>query len=406
MARRAAWMMCLLAACAPAAADPLDGAHGWIRTRLNNDRVDSAGFARNADARTLSTRAGIELLPLPDMALTLEVEDISHLGPDDFNDLTNGRVAYPVVVAAESMGINRLNASWWGLPHTQITLGRQALAFDDQRFVGPNDWFQNDNAFDALSIRTTPLDGLTLDWAGVWRQAGVLGRHHPRGTTDSESHLLHARWQARDDLAAIAYGYFIDQRNNPAASSRTLGGRLEYETRLSDDWSVTADGEYAHQSDYAGQPARFGLDIRTGHLGARWRNWRVAAGYESLEGDSANAVQTPFGSTYDFHGHAYRFARIPADGLEDASLRLDWQLVDGPAWAQGLKVWTVFHDFDAERDGRGYGHEWDMGVRHRLTEQVEALAHLARYRAHGFATDTDWLLLQLSVAFDDIRLSD
>ena len=61
--------------------------------------------------------------------------------------------SYPVVADPENYDLNRLQLTNSSLPGTVITLGRQRILLDDQRFVGNVGWRQNEQTFDALAHR-------------------------------------------------------------------------------------------------------------------------------------------------------------------------------------------------------------------------------------------------------------
>ena len=58
---------------------------------------------------------------------------------------------YPVVADPEAYEFNRFQLTNTSLPGTTLTLGRQRIGLDDQRFVGGVAWRQNEQTFDALA---------------------------------------------------------------------------------------------------------------------------------------------------------------------------------------------------------------------------------------------------------------
>ena len=64
-------------------------------------------------------------------------------------------VTYPVVPDPESYEVNRFQLTNTSLPGTTLTLGRQRIVLDDQRFVGNVGWRQNEQTFDAFRIVNT-----------------------------------------------------------------------------------------------------------------------------------------------------------------------------------------------------------------------------------------------------------
>ena len=66
----------------------------------------------------------------------------------DYNSTTNGKTTYPAVADPETYEINRLQLTNTRIPMTTVTLGRQRIVLDDQRFVGNVGWRQNEQTFD------------------------------------------------------------------------------------------------------------------------------------------------------------------------------------------------------------------------------------------------------------------
>ena len=58
------------------------------------------------------------------------------------------RPGYSVVADPMTIGLNRLQVQYKSKPLT-VTLGRQRINLDDQRFVGNAGWRQNEQTFDA-----------------------------------------------------------------------------------------------------------------------------------------------------------------------------------------------------------------------------------------------------------------
>ncbi len=72
-------------------------------------------------------------------------------------------VAYPVVADEEAYEINRFQFTNTSLPGTTLTLGRQRILLDDQRFIGNSGWRQNEQTFDAFRMVNRTVTNLVLD---------------------------------------------------------------------------------------------------------------------------------------------------------------------------------------------------------------------------------------------------
>ncbi len=121
--------------------------------RYRYEYVDQDGLANNADAHTVRTRLGYETGKFYNFSALLELEDVTGLGGEDYNDTINGKTTYPVVADPEDTNINRALISYTGLPQTNLSFGRQTINLDNQRFVGAVGWRQNDQTFDAIRLK-------------------------------------------------------------------------------------------------------------------------------------------------------------------------------------------------------------------------------------------------------------
>src|ERR1700712_602797 len=128
-----------------------------LDARLRWEHVDQP--ATDADAVTMRIRAGAEFKHLPShLALLVEAE--ATLGIDNHYNaypgnlgLTNPpasqlRPGYSVIADPENLELNRLQLQYKD-KHVTVTVGRQRINLDDQRWVGSVGWRQNEQTFGA-----------------------------------------------------------------------------------------------------------------------------------------------------------------------------------------------------------------------------------------------------------------
>ena len=133
-----------------------------VNLRLRSETVGQDGFADEAHAVTLRARLGFQ---------TGEAWNTSLLAEGDFNrpldgrydSTTNHRLGYPIVADPTNTALNRLELVNTALPDTNVTLGRQRINLDDQRFVGSVGFRQNEQTFDSLRVANHAIRNLTLD---------------------------------------------------------------------------------------------------------------------------------------------------------------------------------------------------------------------------------------------------
>ncbi len=367
--------------------------------RYRYEFVDQDGFARNANASTLRTRLGVKSELWSGLTFTVEGEDILHLGPAHFNDTVNGRTAFPVVADPQDLVLNRIFGSWKASEWLTVDAGREAVNLDNQRFIGSVGWRQNDQTMDTAGLVLTPREGLRIEARYVWRVNRIFGPDSPKGVwSNDDIVIVNGRAKLGAYGAFGAYAYLLDIPNAPAASSQTYGLRFKGARPLADSVRVLYWLEYAHQSDYGANPAKFGLDYWKAEAGLKAFGVTVKLGFERLEGRNGIAFQTPLATLHAQNGWADKFLVTPAAGLEDRYLDLTWK-PQTQGWAKRLTTRFVYHDYRADRGGATYGREYDALVSYRTPWKVVMTAKFARYEARTFATDTTKFWLMASVSY-------
>lgn len=361
--------------------------------RYRHESVDDAAFARDAEADTLRLRLGWSRAFAQGLSVGAELDAVAELG-HHFNSGANGETAYPSVPDARAVELNQAWLRWRGEQGGAV-LGRQRLVFDNQRFIGNSGWRQNEQTFDAVAFDLTAREGVTLRYAWldrVHRVAGDDARDPLAREHRLDAHLGNVAWTGAAG-SLVGYGYWLDDRDVAAASTRTLGLRWTGQRPLAGavfGWSL----ETASQHDHADNPRDTDVSylLIEPTLTLHGLTWKL--GRERLGGDGARAFQTPLASLHAFNGWADKFLVTPADGLDDRYAALSGKL--GRGRLQDKLGWTVaWHDFDADRGGAGYGHEWDASLAFPLPWGLSGLVKLADYRSDGFSGDTRKLWLQV-----------
>ena len=227
----------------------------------------------------------------------------------------------------QNLELNRLQLQYRGLAKTIVTVGRQRINLDDQRFVGAVGWRQNEQTFDAARFEYGTPPGLKLDLTYAWSDAHHLGhRRHWRAAAGDRR-----RQCVRDDqLSDTASGsspaslYLVDQDEavvqNFRQSSQTYGARFAGSKPLSKGVKLTYALSYARQSDYHRNPNRYRADYCTSRSRASTsRPGRSACGYEVLgrrQGRAVRPASRPRSRrVHKFQGWADKFLTTPPNGI-------------------------------------------------------------------------------------------
>lgn len=385
---------------------------GEVRVRTEMDRRTADTAADHATL--LRTRLGVRVPVSPRVLLFAQLQDARAFGEEE-NTLTDA--------SADRLDLHQ---GWIQLADTvaglaaELRVGRQEMAFGDERLVGAVGWSNTGRAFDAARLRV----GALKLWAADLRERDRLlpvGTDPRRNTGAEGDHLfLGAYLDARPgDL------YLLHDRNaaeGPAAGidRTTAGGRVE----LRGTAGPWLEGEAAYQFGRRERvgPAEREQDVRAWMAVGR-AGWRPAhaplrnawAGVDWLSGDddpadgTYGAFHTLYGTNHKFYGLMDLFldpaAQTGGRGLVDAQAGATLALSDRHA----LEV--AVHRFALARraaEGRALGWEADLTLPFPLAPGMRGLAGYSLFRTGEAAPAAGlpesgrtlhWGYLQLQVAF-------
>lgn len=352
--------------------------------RARMERVDQEGFTERAVAPTVRARVGFVTGKVFDLQALAEVEAIVHLR-DRFNDSVNGHTTYPLVPDPDGLELNRLQIEYSGLPQTVVTLGRQRINLDNQRFVGAVGWRQNEQTFDGLRITNTSVDGLALTYVFVNQVNRIFGNESLQGEYEGATHLFNAGYELAPVGKVVGYVYLLDLQEALAQSTASYGLRVAGKKDIGGGYNLGYEAEYAHQNEYADNPNTISLDYWHGDLWVARSGLSVLAGVESLEGNGARGFSTPLATLHKFQGYADVFLTTPANGIVDVYGKVGYETKlsepFGPITAISVAAW--YHDFDAERGGQSLGSEVDLEAAAKLGDHFTIGAKYADYDGDG-----------------------
>ena len=375
-----------------------------IDTRLRWENVDQQGAAKDANAVTFRARIGAEI-KTGDWSALGEIEGTNAFVEDYFSGL-NGKTQYPLVGDPWNFELNRLQLQYRGLPKTVVTVGRQRINIEDQRFVGSVGWRQNEQTFDAARVEYGTPKGFQADLIYSWSVRTIWGidGFGARPQAISGNYVFATASYPTPIGKLSGFGYLVDQDEaalqNYRLSSQTYGARLAGSHALSKAAKLTYALSYARQSDYHRNPNSYGADYALAEAGLEVSGWKAGAGYELLGADKGapfTSFQTPLATLHKFQGWADKFLTTPPNGIQDyyGQAGHGWKKLGGIDMVNAL---VVYHRFDSARLGLHYGDEWDALLSAKKGRWT-ATAKLASYNADSFATDTRKLWFQLEWAY-------
>ncbi len=333
-----------------------------VDVRVRYEGVDQDPFAEEADAVTARARLGFETRKYMDTSLLAEGEFTWPL-VTDYNSTTNGKTQYPIVADPENQELNRLQLTNASLPDTGVTVGRQRILLDDQRFVGAVAWRQNEQTFDALRVVNSSVKGLTIDASYIDQVNRVFTRDSPQGVYESESIVLNVGYALPVGKVTV-FGYLLEFDPIAAApaavrdSTSTYGLRFAGE-RPAGDIKLSYAASYATQEERGDNPLNFDNSYYMLELMGGLKQWKAGVSYEVLEGNGQKGFATPLATLHKWQGWADKFLTTPPDGLEDLYLTVAWTAPKMTA-VDGLSITAMYHDFSAERTSADYGDEINL----------------------------------------------
>lgn len=365
------YLLALPAACALAEND-IEHEFDWgSRSRYADIAGDDSG-----KAASVLLRLTLESHWTSTLTSTLELDHVSSFFKDHHSDGVRFN-HQPLVPDPPGTEINQAFMAA-ELNNLSITLGRQRINFDNQRFIGGNGFWQNEQTFDALLGKMSLLSNSTFTYSYLINANRIFGDEGGKRLTDDDtvyggepgvrpinfwgdhkhrSHLARLEWNEWDYTRIVAYAYAIDNRDMPSASNDTLGvsytrrykaGAIKYRAQL--ETAIQKRPDIIDSPDLAYYLADMGIGV-----GA----YEVTGRYEVLGGKNAVSFVTPLGSLHNFSGWADEVINLTSDGLRDFSVGLHWR-------SSPFRIEAHYHLFNKYQGGDALvGTEWDLDITYK-----------------------------------------
>ncbi|HEY3699726.1 MAG TPA: alginate export family protein, partial [Spongiibacteraceae bacterium] len=363
---------------------------------VHTDGLPAAAKLKDATALTLRSRLGYETAPFNGFTALLEFEDIHVVGGKDsytpeFKNSAKPASSpydYAAIVDPERTEINRAYLRYRGVPKLDLGLGRQRITLDNQRFVGPSAWRQDEQTFDAFTANYAGVADWNFYYAYINKVNGIASvKPTYNYDLDTSDNLFNITYSGFVLGKITAYGYFLDNQQpdtelrNVAPDVNALNPSLRYKSN--DTYGLRFDGNYIlpttmplrlfYTAEYAKQKLVNPTDVDfhsnysllEGGVGYMAKLGLVSAkvAQEVLGSDTKNGFmrgfQTPYATKHIFNGWVDMFLNTPDGGLKDryATLAADLQ-------PYGVKLMAMYHKY-SEVDGpitgggaRDFGTEW------------------------------------------------
>lgn len=374
---------------------PCVNANAWdydLSLRLRHQAVNDQ-WLPDAQATTLLGRGDLSWQPKDELHVFAQYDQVWALDQDSYNSITywNAHSPIPDPPGGE---LNQLKLSWQFTANWQALIGRQHISFDNERHIGTAAYWQNDQTFDALSLRFNNGFDWNFNYSYVDKVHRIFGDDSSRllpgsdprfqyspyrppaewGNHDHRSHLLNVNYHASPRLTLIGFAYLLDNRSLPAWSTDTLGFRMEG-TEKPNSLKYSYNLEVARQQSGKHNPSKYQLWYLAAELGVQYRSHKWSLGYEYLGQDHGVGFNTSLATNHKFLGWADIFSRYEStDGIKDAYLSYEGR--------KGKVRWQlVGHSFDSINAHKNMGYELDLELAWRYSRKIEFKLLAASYRA-------------------------
>ena len=374
----------------------ISGGSAALNFRYRFESVDQDGFDEDAEASLLRSRLTLTSGRYKGFSAQLEVDDVTAIGPDDYNSTENGKGEYPVIADPEGTDLNQVWVKY-SFDSGDATVGRQRIVQGNQRFIGGVAWRQNEQTYDAARLLIKPTGALKVDLSYVNQVNRIFGPDDGAqpATWEGDTGLLRVDYQLAEGHSLTGFGYLIDvEEKNGFPSGRaqdnsTTTFGLEYSGKFD---LLGFKASYARQSDSGDSTLSYDADYYFAEAAATFNPVTLTAGYEVLAADEGVGFKTPLATLHKFQGWADKFLVTPGDGIEDAYLGVSGKL--GP-----VKLAAFYHDFQAESSSADFGSEIDLVASWPVNKKLTLQAKLASFESDDETryTDTDkfWLTAQV-----------
>lgn len=351
-----------------------------IDLRYRFEGVEQDGFDEDAKASLLRLRVTLTSAPLNGFLGSIEIDNVTAIGPDDYNSTENGKTEYPTIADPE---YTEFNQAWLAYRSETVTatLGRQRITHLNRRIIGSKPWRNNELTYDGVRLEWKATPGLSLDLSYVNNVNQIFGPDDGTRPANLEGDYVFALGEyqlgAEHTLNAFAYLFDVDpqagfspgQTVNQASDSYGMQYRGKFD-------ALSLRASYAVQSDAGRSELNYSTDYLVVEASGDVGPLQLRAMYEVLGSDNGVSFATPFANGHGVQGWADMFLSTPSDGIRDANLSVGGSV--GP-----VNLRAIYHDFSADASSTDFGTEIDLLAVWPVSKKVRLEAKYA-----DFSTDS------------------
>jgi len=354
--------------------------------------------AEDARAASLLLRLNLDTRWNDTLSTFVQLDNVNRAFKQQHSDGVdlNGK---PVIPDAEGFDLNQ---AYLGVNFDSIKfqLGRQRINFDDQRFIGGNGFWQNEQTFDAALTKIKWLSNSQITYAYIGNVNRIFGGEADKtieadaaypdrpterpvgiwGDHKHHTHIAQFNFNEWDYSQIIAYGYSMDNLSLPRASNNTLGANYTFNYKV-DAIKYRFKLEYAAQK----QPELNNSPVLPYYLleaSAGISHVEINGRYEVLSHKEGINFITPLGSSHDFQGAANQLSSYAGNGVRDASVSVVWR--DAP-----FKLEGQYHRFNTYTSNEFLAQELDLSFSYKPTRKHAVTLLLAYFKPDTYIIQKD-----------------
>jgi hypothetical protein len=357
-----------------------------LNLRYRFEGVSQDGVAKDAKASTLKTRATWVSGKMGDFSVGWEVDNVTVIGDDDYNNTLNGKTQYPVVADPRGTDVNQIYLKY-SKSHFSWTLGRQRIVHNDQRFVGGVAWRQNEQTYDGLTFTYNNPETFSGSFSYLHNINRIFGPSGAGADRHGEFYLADGAFSPVKGHKIALFGYSLDYDTVAGASSNTIGARY---TGKFNNFKLMLSA--ASQSDNGDNPNDFDAGYWAIEGSGKVGGVTLGVGYEELGSDNGVGFSTTLATLHKFQGFADQFLGTPGSGIEDLYIKIGTKVGD-------VNLKAIWHDFSASEGGGDYGTELDLIASYKINKHFSLLGKYATYDSDGYKVDVDKFWLMVNAKF-------
>lgn len=305
--------------------------------------------------------------------------------------------------------VTEINQLWFNYEPQfggSLRLGRQILSRDNERHIGGNGFWQNEQSFDGLEYRINLTDW-KLSYAYIHQVNRIFGSDAgeflksndirvlnamfddqqrairpaiERGEHKHRSHLFDIEYTINDTNKIGAFWYALDNRTFIGFASHTFGLKLEGSIKPQ-QIKLDYRAEFAHQTDAFDSIWDYSAQYYSMSVGTQLKSHKLEIAYENIGNDNGFGFVHSLGSNHQFQGWADVFDQYrKPDGIADLSVTYRGR-------KNKLRWRAKLHSYRSANHAVNVGKEINLELAYRATKHWEISAVYAHYLAEeGFQT--------------------